>query len=65
VIVLPLGFRFDVDAVVVEGVAHRSDCDRLCGSSADDATLIAVGGVLRAEWRPRVCPKSGRRARRC
>ena len=27
--VLPLGFRFDVDAVIVDGVAHRADCQEL------------------------------------
>ena len=54
---LPLGFRFDVDAVVIGGVAHRSDCDQINKALADDGVDVFAGGVHRAEWCPRVCPK--------
>ena len=45
--VLQLGFRFDVDAVVVAGVAHRNDCDHISDASGDDAIGILAGGVHR------------------
>ena len=55
--VLPLGFRFDVDAVLVEGVAHRSDCDYVHRTSADGAIHVSAGGVHMAERCPRECPR--------
>jgi hypothetical protein len=55
--VLPLGFRFDVDAVVVGGVAHRRDCDRLQRPLPDDAVSVRAAGVHRAQPCPRECPK--------
>jgi hypothetical protein len=55
--VLPLGFRFDVDAVVVGGVAHRRDCDQIMDAFADDAVHVLAGGVQCSERCPRECPK--------
>jgi hypothetical protein len=55
--VLPLGFRFEVDAVLVDGVAHRSECDRLPRPLPDDAVPVHPAGVHRAERCPRECPK--------
>jgi hypothetical protein len=54
--VLPLGFRFDVDAIVIAGVAHRSDCERVAGVAGADADYVLAGGVHRAERCPRECP---------
>jgi hypothetical protein len=55
--VLPLGFRFDVDAVLVGGVAHRTDCDLLGCPLPDDAVSVGAGGVHRAARCPRECRK--------
>jgi hypothetical protein len=55
-LVLPLGFRFDVDAIVIAGVAHRSGCERVAGVSVSDAVCVVAGGVHRAERCPRECP---------
>jgi len=55
--VLPLGFRFDVDAVVVGGVAHCSDCDEIDDRFADDAAHVFAGDVHRAQRCPRECPR--------
>jgi hypothetical protein len=54
--VLPLGFRFEVDAVIVGGVAHRSDCDRVPRELPHEAVSIPTAGVHRAERCPRECP---------
>ncbi len=55
--VLPLGFRFAVDAVIVGGVAHRTDCQHLANDSADDAVhVVFADGIHRAERCPRECP---------
>jgi hypothetical protein len=56
-VVLPLGFKFDVDAVLVGGVAHRKDCDRLPRALPHDAVSVSAAGVHRAERCPRECPK--------
>ncbi len=56
-VVLPLGFRFDVEAVLVGGVAHRKDCDRLPRALPHDAVSVSPTGVYRAERCPRECPK--------
>jgi len=37
--VQPLGFRFDVDAVVVGGVAHRRGCGMLSVDPPRDAVV--------------------------
>jgi hypothetical protein len=55
--VLPLGFRFEVHAVLVDGVAHRSDCDRLERPLPEDVVSVRAGGVRRAERCPRECAK--------
>jgi hypothetical protein len=54
--VLPLGFRFDVDTIVIGGVAHRSDRERVGGIAAADAVRVFAGGFHRAERCPRECP---------
>jgi len=54
--VLPLGFRFEVDAVLIGAVAHRSDCRRIAADAAVDGVQIFAGGVHRAERCPRECP---------
>ena len=54
---LALGFRFDVDAVLVAGVAHRHDCDLLQRPLPDDAVSQRAGGIHRAARCPRECPK--------
>jgi hypothetical protein len=38
---LPLGFKFDVDAVIVAGVAHRLDCSLLPADLPDEAAPLA------------------------
>ena len=50
--VVPLGFRFDVDAVVIGGVAHRSNCREV----ADDAAIDAVHDPRRRGASRRVLP---------
>jgi hypothetical protein len=55
--VLPLGFRFDVDAVLIGGVAHRTGCERVANVSTADAFHVLAGGVYRAERCPRECPR--------
>jgi hypothetical protein len=52
----PLGFRFDVDAVVVGVVAHRKECDRLQRPLPNDAVSVRAAGVHRATRCPRECP---------
>jgi len=54
--VLPLGFRFDVDAVLVDGVAHRRECDRLQRPLPNDAVSVRAAGVHRTARCPRECP---------
>ena len=56
---LPLGFRFDVDAVIVDGVAHRADCASLPGDLPPGAIPIPAGGVHQADWCPRECSRCG------
>ena len=55
--VLPLGFKFDVDAVPVAGMAHRQDCGCLPNVMRDDAVSVAAGGIHLTERRPRACPR--------
>ena len=54
--VLPLGFRFDVDAVIVDGVAHRADCRGAAARPAAGCGRCPRGGVHQAERCPRECP---------
>jgi hypothetical protein len=56
-VLLPLGFRFEVDAVLVGGVAHRTDCDRIQRPLPDDAVSVGAAGVHRADRCPRECPQ--------
>jgi hypothetical protein len=53
---LPLGFRFDVAAVIVDGIAHRTDCV-LLGEAGHNhgAVEVAAGGVYLSQRCPRVC----------
>ena len=53
--VLPLGFRFDVDAVLVDGVAHRRDCERLSDPRPERALSVPAAGIYVAERCPRAC----------
>jgi hypothetical protein len=53
---LPLGFEFDVDAVIVSGVAHRTQCKLLPPRLPPTATAIGASGVYRSERCPRECP---------
>jgi hypothetical protein len=55
--VLPLGFRFEVAAVILGGVAHRAGCHELPRDLPPDAVGVSVGGVHRAERCPRECPR--------
>jgi hypothetical protein len=52
---LPLGFRFDVDAVIVGSTAHRESCPRM----APAASLVRVfaGEIYRSDCCPRECPR--------
>ena len=54
--VRPLGFKFDVDAVLVYGIAHRENCDRLPSVLSREAVSVPAAGVFRAERCPRECP---------
>ena len=53
---IPLGFRFDVDAVVVEGVAHRPDCAGMRPVLPEEAIPVPAAGVYRSERCPRASP---------
>jgi hypothetical protein len=54
--VLPLGFKLEVDAVIVGGVAHRAGCDRLPRTLPPDSVSVSAASVHRAERCPRECP---------
>jgi hypothetical protein len=54
--VLPLGFRFDVDAVIVGGTAHRPGCQLLTDPPSQHCQVINAGAVYRAPCCPRECP---------
>jgi hypothetical protein len=55
--VLPLGFRFDVDAVIVGGVAHCADCPELPRDLPPGAASVSAAGVHQADGCPRECPR--------
>jgi hypothetical protein len=55
--VLPLGFRFDVDAVVIGDIAHRSECLDIADSWADEAIHVLAGEVHRSHRCPRECAR--------
>ena len=50
-----LGFRFDCDAVIRDGVAHRTYCPLVPAILPPSAMIVPAGGVYRSEWRPRPC----------
>jgi hypothetical protein len=50
-----LGFRFDCEGVIHDGVAHRADCPLVPATLPAGAVLVLTGGVYRSEWCPRVC----------
>jgi hypothetical protein len=56
-VVLALGFRFDVDAVIIGGTAHRPGCELLTEPLPRHAQAIPAGGVYRALCCPRQCPR--------
>jgi hypothetical protein len=55
--VLPLGFRFDVDVVIIGGVAHGADCTELPRDLPPGAVSVSAAGVHRADRCPRECPR--------
>ncbi len=64
-LVRPLGFRFDVNAVLVEGVAHRAECRRLPMPVPADALSVARGGCVALSAAPTNVPSAALRLRRC
>ena len=54
---LPLGFRFDVDAVIIGCTAHRTDCEDLPRDLPAGAAPVLAGGVHLAQRCPRECPR--------
>jgi hypothetical protein len=55
-LMLPLGFRFDVDAVLLGAVAHRPDCRLLPAPRLAVALTLTPGEVYSSERCPRECP---------
>jgi hypothetical protein len=53
----PLGFRFDVDAIIVSGVAHRAGCSLASHAHASTQVEVGSGGVYRADRCPRERPR--------
>jgi hypothetical protein len=51
----PLGFRFDADSVVLDGVAHTADCALLPAPLPPDAVRVEPGQPHFSERRPREC----------
>jgi hypothetical protein len=52
---VPLGFRFDLDAVIVEGTAHRLTCPLLSAVFPPGAKRLAAGETYWAQRCPREC----------
>jgi hypothetical protein len=52
---LPLGFRFDEDAILLNGTARRIDCPLLPDPLPRDAVRLSAGEVVRAQTCPREC----------
>ncbi len=64
--VLPLGFRFEVDAVLVGGVAHRSGLRQVCAPTLpDEAVRVAPAGFIAPSAARGSARSAGRRSRRC
>jgi hypothetical protein len=53
--VQPLGFRFDVDAMIVDATAHRADCPLMPPTLPPDAVRVSAGEVYRSQRCPREC----------
>jgi hypothetical protein len=53
--VLPLGFQFHVDAVVLAGTAHRTDCPRIPPELPPEAVLVPTNGIYWAACCPSEC----------
>lgn len=53
--VQPLGFRFDLPAVILDGTAHRTDCPLLPSPLPADAIRLAADNVYRSHRCPREC----------
>jgi hypothetical protein len=51
----PLGFRVDVDAVVIDGVGHREQCVLASMVPPRDAVRIAARDVYLSDCCPRTC----------
>jgi hypothetical protein len=52
---LPLGFRFDVDAVILDRTAHTVACPLLPPMLPPGATRLAAGETYWAQGCPREC----------
>ena len=52
---LPLGFRFDFDAVIGGGMAHRQSCPQ--AARAAPLVRIPAGAIYRSDRCPRECPR--------
>jgi hypothetical protein len=52
---LPLGFRFDVDAVILEETAHTVACPLVPAVLPVDASRLAAGETYWAQRCPRDC----------
>jgi hypothetical protein len=53
--VLPLGFRFDFDAVIIDGTAHKGDCPIIQRPLPAGTVRLAAGEVYRSQHCPREC----------
>jgi hypothetical protein len=62
--VQPLGFGFDVDAVALNGVAHRPDCQLVPPVLPHEAMLIPAAGVYRSTGARASARAAGLRSRR-
>jgi hypothetical protein len=51
----PLGFRFDEDAVLLDGAAHRTYCALLPVPLPGGAVRLCAGEVLRSQRCPGAC----------
>lgn len=54
----PLGFRFDVDAVILDGTAHTTACPLLSPMLPPGATRPAAGKTYRAKCCPHECSRT-------
>jgi hypothetical protein len=54
-LMLPLGFRFDVDAVILDGTAHTAACPPLPPRLPPRARRLAAGETHWAQRCPREC----------